>query len=185
MIVKYHVVIIVEEIRVEQYVIEEKNNLQRFGNVVPLRLSPNVDRDICVDGGINFLNNSLYEITFKNGYIHTNFDDGSIYMKYYAFPMDTEGNIMIPDIQSLEDTIKWYIIYQILLSAWFNNTIPDIQGKWQKAEQLYMAARADARYYMKLPAFAEMVNSIRNKRSMNPLVFFSSQYSNTNFQRSR
>lgn len=174
-----------QTITVENYVIEQRPINLEFGNLRPLRLSPNLIRDVCVDEGQRFfLNSSAYEISIDNGRIYANFDD-HVYMKYYAFPIDEDGDILIPGIEQLEKTIEWYIIYQILLSTWFNSSVPDIQNKWQKAEMEYEKYRAEYKYLSKLQSFSEAVNSIRNARGGNNLVFFSKQMGNTHFQSSR
>lgn len=153
-----------------------------FGNIIALRLSPNVNRDFCVDECENLSSSSILEITINDGYLYTNFDNDHVYMKYYAFPVDEDGNIEIPDIETIEKAIEWYIIYQLMLTFWFNSDVQDIQQKFQKAEIEYEKAFAEAKYEMKLPAFSELINAIRNQRSQNKLVYFTRQYSNSNFQ---
>ena len=69
--------------------------------------------------------------------LHINFEDDWIYLKYYGFPYDEYGVPMIPDIESVYQALKWYIIYQVSLSWWWNNEVPDIQNRWQEAEMQY------------------------------------------------
>lgn len=173
---------LVESINIKTYVVEEKCDTNfRFKALAPLRLSPNVNRDKNAPGCGGHPN----EITIDQKHVHTNFDCDYVYMKYYGFPIDDDGQIEIPDIQQVENAIFWYIIYNILLSYWFDSSVPDIQNKWQKAEQEYEKAFAEAKYYLKLPAFTEMINSLRNRNSQNKLVQITEQYTNTNFQRTR
>jgi hypothetical protein len=177
---------VVNRIQVQHYVLEQKSDYREFGNVKPLQLSPNVKDSYCLDGHHNMLNNSAYEITIDNGYIYTNFDDNDyIYLKYYSLPMDEEGNLLVPNEESTEQAIMWYIVYQILLSNWFNGSIPDIQNKWQKAEAEYEKAFATAKYHNKLTSFADTINYMRTKRGTNKMVYFTGATGNTNFQRTR
>lgn len=176
---------LIEELNVKTYVIEEQTTHQMvFKDVTPLRLSPNVNRQ----KEFGDIHNKIHtphidEITIDGHHIHTNFDGDYIYMKYYGFPIDEDGQIEIPDIQQVEDALYWYIVYNILLSFWFDSSVPDIQNKWQKAELEYEKAFAEAKYYLKLPSFTQMVDALRKTRSQNKLVYLTSQHTNTNFQR--
>lgn len=169
---------IVEEISFKTYVSEkDKIDFKNFMLLVP---STNVGTK---------LKSRYNEYSIKDGYIYTNIstkdddtDDDYLYIRYYSFPVDSDGNIEILDIQQLENCIKWYIIYQILLSNWFNSAIPDIQNKWQKAEQEYNKALGEVKYYLKLPQFKTLVNTIRTNRSNNKMVFFTKQYYKNGFQ---
>ena len=169
---------IVEEIGFKSYV-TDKDNL-KFTNFMLLTPSPNVGTNI---------QTKRNEYTIKDGYIYTNIltkddesSDNYLYIRYYSFPLDEDGNIEILDIQQLENCIKWYIIYQILLSNWFNSSIPDIQSKWQKAEQEYNKSLGEIKYYLKLPEFKTLVNQIRTNRSNNKMVFFTKQFYKNGFQ---
>lgn len=173
----------VERISVKHYVVESESC--DYNNICLLRLSPNVSYDACIGDKSNFLNNSSYEITINNGVLSTNFTDDYVYMKYWALPIDEDGEMLVPNIESVEKAIEWYIIYQFLLSGWFNGTIPDIVNKTQYAESKYTQYHDRAKFENKFPSFAEMVNTIRTKRGINKMVYFTNQYTNTNFQRTR
>lgn len=179
---------VLEYINIKTYVVEEKDEFNdpfRFKMLHPLRLSPNVGPKKHTHHHIHNHDSRMDEITIDEKHIHTNFKEGFVYMKYYGFPIDNDGQIEIPDIQQVENTIYWYIIYNILLSYWFDSSVPDIQNKWQKAEQEYEKAFAEAKYYLKLPSFTQMVNSLRNRDSQNKLRFMTEQFTNTNFQRTQ
>ena len=177
---------LIEEVNIKTYVIEEKSvHNMVFNDVTPLRLSPNVGKQNSESTHQlpRISTPKIDEVTIDGKHIHVNFEKDFIYMKYYGFPIDEDGQIQIPDIQQVEDTIFWYIIYNLLLSFWFDSSVPDIQNKWQKAEQEYEKAFAEAKYYLKLPSFAQMVDALRKTRSQNKLVYLTSQHTNTNFQR--
>lgn len=162
-----------EYVTVNTYVQEEGGFT--FNNLRPLNINPNV--------GNGFMPTSPLDIRIQDKILYANFTDDFIYFKYYGFPINEKGELLVPDIQRVEEAIEWYIIYQVLLSCWFDSSVQDIQNKWQVAELKYNEAFASAKNYLKTPSFAQMVNSIRNQRN-NKLVYFTGQYSNTNFQTS-
>lgn len=163
---------LLQRVTVRQYL--ETGDCRTYNYVSPslLRLSPNVKQH-CTEDCINQMSTSGYEITINNGYIFTNFKDQDIYLKYYAFPFDEDGGIMIPDIIQVEKAVEWYIKLQLLLNYWLVDDVANIQNKWGKAEQEYEKWMGEARYINKLPAFSTLVNQIRNDRGMNKMSFFS------------
>lgn len=180
---------LVESINIKTFVRETNESFNcSYSATVPLVLSPNVRSKAQKkfdDGHIYGENHREISIDKQLKRIYTNFDKGTIYMKYYGFPIDEDGNMEIPDIEQVEKAIEWYIIYQILLSQWFNSTVPDIQNKYMKAEQEYKLAYSEAKHYLKLPSFMQMVNTLRNTRSQNKLVFMTEQYNKSGYQRTR
>lgn len=164
----------VESLYVNTYVLETPTIA--FNNFRPLRLNPNI-------GSMRPNTCYLNDFNIKGKMLYTGFTDDFVYVQYYGFPQDSDGEILIPDIQSIEKAIEWYIVYQVLLFFWFDGSVPDIQNKWQVAEAQYNQYFIQAKNYLKTPSFAEMVNSIRDQRSQNPLTFFSGEYFDTNFQR--
>lgn len=161
---------IIETITVRSYV-NEVCNTYNYNNVSLLRLSPNA-RKHCIEDCINIHASSANEITINNGSIFTNFDDGDIYIEYYAMALDENNTPMIPDIPAVERAIEWYIKWQILLNYWLVDDLSNAQNKWSKAEQEYEKAMAKCRYLDKLPSFSTMVNSLRTRRSINKVAFF-------------
>lgn len=139
-----------------------------------LRLSPNV-KPQCAENCLNLMVSSPYEITINNGCIYTNFKDEDIYMKYYAFPFDADGNIMIPDVLEVEKAVEWYIKKELLLNYWLVDDITNIQNKWQKAEEEFNKWFGEAKFVGKLPAFNTLLDSARTKRATNIVNFMSQQ----------
>lgn len=155
-----------------------------FNRIIPLRLSKFVDRDLLASENVVLHSHQLqYEISLDKNFLFANFKEGVIYLEFYGLPVSDQEEIEIPDIMYVEKAVEWYIIYQILLSGWFNSSIPDIQNKYVKAELEYNNAITEAKYYLKAPSFQSMVNNIRIKRANNQLVFFTSNYLGTNYQR--
>lgn len=162
---------ILERIEVSQFV-KEKAVRYTMTNPILLRLSPNVKANNCLSDCENLLSTSPFEITITDGKVITNFEDDMIYMKYYGLPTDEDGVPMIPDLEKVEKAIEWYIIYQVLMNMWINNSVPDLQNRWQYAESQYEKHMAAARHERKMPSFARMINNIRQKRSTSALFVY-------------
>jgi len=172
---------ILERITIKQYV---NDNIEEhcYRNPTLLKLSPNV-KPHCSEDCLNLLGHNHHhghhhhndEITINNGCILTNFNDGEIYLKYYAFPMDEDGCPMIPDIIEVEKAVEWYIKLQVLLNYWMVDDLANAQNKWGKAEQEYEKWAAEARYISKLPSFNKMIDTMRNNRGINKTAFFAQQ----------
>lgn len=162
---------LIDKITVQQFIKDECSTWE-FNNPQLLRLSPNV-KSFCAEGCINLMSTNENEISINKGYIHCNFTDAVIYLKYYAMPTDEDGYPMIPDSFNVKKAVEWWIKYQILLSFWFDSSVTDIMQRWSKAELEYQKYFDDARFDMKLPSFASLMNSSRNKRALNALTFFS------------
>jgi hypothetical protein len=161
---------LISSVTIRQYIDNScvESNYTTYGL---LSVSANV-RAKCADDCLNFHPTCGGEITIDNGHIFANFADGDIFLQYYGFPFDEDGQIMIPDDVNVEKAIENYIKYQLLLSFWMTGQVTDIQTKWQKAEQLYETALAKARFESKLPSFGTLIASARRMRSINKTAFF-------------
>lgn len=157
---------VIEKFTVKNYV-REGNDMD-FTYPILLRLSPNVKRGIRTDDSPCIGASSPLEISIDNGFLYTNFSEDNVYIKYYGLPIDDESGLpMIPNINSVEKAIEWYIIYQVLLGLWFNSEVSDLQTKVQKAEIEYRYWFAQALYEAKLPSFQTMINkALLNRKSL-------------------
>lgn len=162
---------VIQKITVRQYVGNDCTRTRQWDNICLLKLSPNV-QDCCATNSPNIHCSGMDEITIDNNFVHTNFKNCDIYMQYYAFPLDEDNIPEIPDNIHVERAVEWYIKYQILLNKWFDGAIPEIQNKWGKAEQMYNDSLAQAKFINKLPGFQTMINTARNKRSINIVSYF-------------
>jgi hypothetical protein len=164
---------IIQSITVRQYVNEDCDTYN-YQNVHLLTLSPNAFQ-YCLEDCPNIHQRGADEITINNGCIFTNFSDGDIFMEYYALPLDDNNIPLIPDKPEVERAIEWYIKWQVLLNYWLVDDLANAQNKWGKAEQEYKSAMGECRYLDKLPSFSTMVNSLRNRRGINKVAFFSNR----------
>lgn len=163
---------IIESITIKQYVNEFDEDSYDYSDVSLLTISPNARKHLSPNSP-NVKASSPNEITITKGYIFTNFEDGDIYIEYYGMPIDENNVPLIPNKPEVEKAIEWYIKWQLLLSYWMVDALPNAQNKWSKAEQEYEKAMGKCRYLDKLPSFATAVNSIRTRRGINKISFFS------------
>lgn len=154
---------IIERVTVKQYVNEGCIERQ-FKDFTLLKLSPNV-KPVCSEDCLNLLQTCQDEISINNGHIFTNFCDGDIYLKYYAFPMDENGMPLIPNIVQIEKACEAYIRYQLFQLFWLTGDVSDAAQKTSYLQAEYEKAFAEATYYLKTPSFQQMINTIRTKRS--------------------
>lgn len=105
------------------------------------------------------------EITIDQNYIHTTFEAGSIFMKYYGMALDPESGLpMIPSSTFIEKAIEDYIIYRIIEDIWFNGVVPDMDARYKMARANTDDSMKTAMYYSKLPSFQTAINYIRVQR---------------------
>lgn len=161
-----------EKVTVKEYVSQDCTRLRKWNVAHYLRLSPNV-KDVCATNCPNINISCNDEITISNKTLYTNFDNADIYIQYYALPLDEDNTPLIPDVIEIEKMIEWYIKKEILLNGWFDNSIPDIQQRWAKAEQEFEKYSGEANYLIKLPSFNTLLNSVRRNRTINKVNFFS------------
>lgn len=161
----------IEKIQVKQYFTDFSVDYS-FNNLEPLRVSPS-SKSKFTDDSINLRSHSPYEVSINKDSIITNFDNGNIYMNYYGTPVDDEGYPLIKNDVNVKNAIEWYIKYKVFLNLWENDAAPNMQTRWQNAQNEYEKWMAEARFIVKLPAFSTMINSIRNKRAINAVSVFS------------
>lgn len=161
---------VLEKITVRQYVREEAVNFG-FANFIPLVLGPHTKRDMIAEDCM-VPPSSAFEISISDGQIYANFSKDSIYMKYYAYPKDENGVPEIPDIEYVEKAMEWCIKYEILMNMWINNSVPGIENRWQYAKQQYDFWMSEAKKFLQLSSFAQMVETARRNRRYNKIALF-------------
>lgn len=94
---------------------------------------------------LNGLYNSLqYDV--KPGYLVCPMRDGQLKVSYYAVHTDNEGMPMIPDMQSYQEAIYWYVTMKMFYPEYLKGRIPqyiynDMKNSWNfYAKQAYAEA---------------------------------------------
>jgi hypothetical protein len=155
---------VIERVTIKRMV-EDSGCIYNFSYPTPLHIT---NKSVDIFNSSNFSINNAHEneIAIEDNRLYLNFTDDWVYIRYYGFPLDEFGVPLVPDINAVHQAIKWYIIYQIALSWWWNNDVPDIQNKWQQAEAEYKKWSAEASYYVKLPSFNQVIEASKlNKRA--------------------
>jgi hypothetical protein len=161
---------IIERVTIKQMV-ADNDCIYNFSYPTPLYIC-NKSVSAFAPNTFSFNNGNENEVVIEDKKLYVNFEDDWIYIRYYGFPLDEYGVPMIPDINKVYQAIKWYIIYQVSLSWWWNTDVPDIQNKWQQAEQEYLNWLGEATHYVKLPSFEESIDAERMNRKTNLYNFF-------------
>lgn len=144
--------------------IEGQPVIWNFQSPTLLRLSGNA-RGICNEKCKNIFAKSAYEFTINKGFVYTNFECDSIFMKYYALAVDAETGLpMIPDNTFIEKALEDYIIYRVLEDFWFNSSVPDLDRRYQAARINSDDSFAQALYWVKLPSFQNAIEQCRQER---------------------
>ena len=153
-----------EKITIRTYM-EGQPQVLNFNNPRLLRLTGNAKGIHCSHDCKNLFCNSPDEITIDKQHVYTNFRNDSIYMKYYALPIDEESGLpMIIDSTWVEKALEDYIVYRVMENLWFNGEAPDIDKRYQVAKLNSDDSFKSALYYCKLPSFQVVINKIRVDR---------------------
>jgi hypothetical protein len=152
-----------EKITIRSY-IEGAPVTYNFHSPLLLKLSGNA-KGICDGKCQNLFAKSPHEITIDKGFIYTNFNNDSIFLKYYGFPIDPESGLPeIPSNTYIEKAIEDYVIYRIFEDFTFNGDVPDIEKKYQLARANSDDSMKSALYWVKHPSFQTAINYIRQQR---------------------
>ncbi|MEY2701973.1 MAG: hypothetical protein RLY43_606 [Bacteroidota bacterium] len=96
--------------------------------------------------------NSAY---IRNGFIHTSFPTGKMYINYQGMMEDDEGNLLVPDHDMLNEYYEYAIKQRVLENAILNGeTVTQMQ--FQVVEQRLRAARNNANSLVNTPDFGEL-----------------------------
>jgi hypothetical protein len=90
--------------------------------------------------GDNYTASGDYTYVITPGYIKTALKDGYLMLSYQAVPTDTEGYPMIPDDESFEEAIYWYINMKLTYPEWKMGRVRDA---------VYYDAKSSWNYYRK------------------------------------
>lgn len=100
-----------------------------------------------VDKQYGFNNLSKYlQYDIKPGHIVCPMRDGKLKVAYYAVYTDDDGMPMIPDMQSYQEAIYWYVTMKMFYSEYIKGKIPqyiynDMKNSWNfYAKQAYAEA---------------------------------------------
>lgn len=94
----------------------------RYKNPTLLRLTKGIKREYCANSCKNLkVHSSLEEMNILMNKMHFNFNSGTVYIQYFGLPTDEEGDLLIPEIRSLEEYLMYYCKRKILENLMVND----------------------------------------------------------------
>lgn len=95
---------------------------------------------------------------------------GTYELPYLAFPLDEDGNMLIPDMEEALDALMWYVASKL---CYLKIIIPSTELNADKCHQKWLQKKLEARGAMRLGDVQSMQNQVNNQNSMrynkNPL----------------
>jgi hypothetical protein len=102
----------------------------------------------------NLYYNTIDQGWIKNGFLHTNFETGRIYLNYQGELVDYDGNLLVPDHDLLNEYYEYALKSRILENLFINGE--DVAQRIQLIEQRTKLARNNALSLVNTPNFKEM-----------------------------
>ena len=119
-------------------------------------LRVNVESQGCDSDCINPTSRDKYDIEIKNGQLHTQFKEATIYMEYKSKLVSGE-DLLVPDIYEVKEWIKFHLHY-VLFRKLFKNADTDAQGRYQEAKQDANTWKEIARMKLKHHSYQEYMD---------------------------
>lgn len=100
----------------------------------------------CLNLSPRIRNNYPNKININGHYLNTNFPEGKIYIKYYGYPTDEEGEIIIPEITTgdifryLENYVKTKIAEDLIANNKNPQGIGQLYSVWKGQEREFKRA---------------------------------------------
>ena len=145
----------------QQLVVQRDTFVHRYHDFTLLSIGNKKTKSMCTGKCANLFSTEMDSITIQGGSIFTNFKDGNVYIKYYAFPIDPDTGLpLIPNNEKVMKCMEYYIKSKILENFWVNGDA-DVAQKITYFQGMYKEALGDAMVETKLPTFNTMVNAVK------------------------
>jgi hypothetical protein len=61
-------------------------------------------------------------------------EDGEVYLYYWAYELDCDGYLLIPDVDEFKEAIYWYVRMKLIESGWQDPVMQyrDVMFKWEQ-----------------------------------------------------
>jgi hypothetical protein len=105
----------------------------------------------CYKNCFNFRSKSKNEIEINGNVMHTNFEQGLIYIEYIQ-DLETEDDYQIPDNETVIAWVKAEMIFKIFQTLFYNE-VPNIVGQYKAAEKELFVKSENARQLIKRSEF--------------------------------
>lgn len=125
---------------------------QSYTQLTEVKILENPESIVC--GCPNLYSDAPNTAWIQNGWIHTNFPTGKLYISYQGMLENDEGELMVPDHDMMNEYYE-YAVKQRILENLIMNDEP-VGQKLQLVEQRLRAARNYALSIVNTPNFSEM-----------------------------
>lgn len=123
-----------------------------YTELVEVKILENPESVVC--GCPNLYSDAPNTAWIQNGWIHTNFPHGKLYISYQGMLEDDDGNLLVPDHDMINEYYE-YAMKQRILENLIMNDEP-VGQKLQLVEARLRAARNYALSIVNTPNFSEM-----------------------------
>jgi len=130
-----------------------KSETRTYGSVYPIKIL-SATKDIDCDCP-NLYWDSPYTAYLKDGWIHTSFQTGKLYLNYEGLLQNEEGELLVPDHDFLNEYYEYALKQRILENLIMNDEEVNT-NKIQLIEGRLRAARNNALNVVNTPNFAEL-----------------------------
>jgi hypothetical protein len=122
-----------------------------FTTLLPLRMKASTE--VSCDCP-NLLHNSFDTASISNGFLHTSFTDGKVYLNYQGSMENEKGELLVPDHDLLNEYYEYGLKQRIIEDLYMNGE--DVVQKLQLIEQRLKVARNQALSLVNTPNFKEL-----------------------------
>lgn len=133
-----------------------------------LSLGNKVTKNVCSKDCKNIFSKCPENISIrKQGdsfFLYSNMKDATIYLKYYAYPLDENQLPMIVDSPIIEEALFYDLMLYFFKQRWYNNEIVNVENKIKQLTVDRDEAMKLAYAYIRTPTFLKMVEIIRRTR---------------------
>lgn len=138
----------------------------RYKHVLPLSIDLDYSTRNNCEGCSPMFSKSPNKIQIRNGWLYSQFDDGTIYLNYQGYPESEDGELLVPDHPFLNEYYE-YALKQRILENLLMNGEEITDKKLQLIENRLREARLRAQQVVNTPSFAEMANLWKmNRKAM-------------------
>lgn len=124
-----------------------------YSQLLPLKILENPENIDC--GCPNLYQDCPNTAWIQNGYLHTNFPTGKVYINYQGALEDDNGNLLVPDHDMLNEYYEYAMKKRVLENLIMNDENVS-QAKIQLIQEGYRTSRIYALSIVNTPNFAEM-----------------------------
>lgn len=134
-----------------------------YKRFLPLRILQNSKSIICDCPNLNV--RSTNEAWIKDNFLWTNFDCGKVYINYQGTLEDSDGNLLVPDHDMLNEYYEYALKKRILENLIMNDENVS-QAKIQLIQDGYRTSRIAANTIVNTPNFSELKDIwVKNRKA--------------------